>query len=1751
MGKRKFLILCLLLVLLSIAGVGASDADNITVQASTDTSNGDIVSDVAVHAGNDTLDDVVGADEEDGQNKLAVSDDENTVLGLAFKDLQKLVDDTPEGGELSLDYDYYVASGGHAIHISKSITINGNNHYLDACKDGRIIIIEADGKSVVFKNIKFVNGLTGVDHGNGGAIRNDYARTVLTFENCTFENNKANAGWAELIYVYDHGGAIYCMGNCNIFNCSFNNNNANGGGAAIYCEGKCNIKSSSFNGHLAQYGGAIYCKEELTIVNSTFGNNEITSMVSYGGAIYCEGNCNIFNSSFKENKAKTDGGAIYCEGNCNIFNSTFEKNNAGNDLVRNFGGAIRSKGLVSVDQCTFKSNYAVNQGGAIYADREIKIKNSCFDDNSAKMAGAVYADTINEEVSNSVFTNNGASSGDGGAIYINSKCDPKFQYCTFENNHADGKGGAIYAKTINRGGVRYSVLINNNAHYGGAIYIENDCLPEFDNCRFERNNAACGGAIYVDSSSAQLSASYCTFVDNHAATGQIIYNSGSYLLIDPCWFGTNNPHFKNQLTEHHSFSGDDDSYVPQNYLKIGIKILEEGAHYFIGNNYEVTVYFYDYYAKNYVFLHSPVHFYGNANFTNLKDNNMTADVLITKENTIIVGELDHQNVTLNLTASNKPPSYITIKSFSIKNGNGIRGLCAIIPLPDPIDSPYYVIMNGEGDIVRRGDIYYFEDEFYFLADFLPVGSYSVTVINPEASWYLASNETRPFKIIGNVSANITADNVVYGNATTITLKADYDGLYNVSINDLVIEMEVTNGSCTKQVKLNAGEYKTHTIFATSEDYVELSCSEASFNVSKATPLFNLNVSSNEFSYGDVVLVSHILPSDATGNISYSLNKKKYANLSVNDSLKLLDAGSYLIDATYSGDTNYYHADDSITIKINPAKNKATVSATNVTYGEDTVISISADVDGVYAVDVNGTIYNVTVNNGVGNRAIALNAGSYYANATFNNKNYNTTYKNAVFSVYKADVELNITVLDEVYPQDVEGVVHASRDGKYNLTIGDYKEVIVVKDGVCYFNIGTLDAGSYEAIVSLNDDNYNPVSNRTKFVVNASGTLFEIEVNVSEITYGESVTVTHTINDGATGNITYLLGDGTLLGVLPVGKNLTLHVLPAGSYVITADYSGDGDFIPASDIAFFTINKATNNIVITADNVTYGESTIIEVSADVDGVYAVDVNGTVYNITVGNGVGNKSISLNAGSYYANTSFNDDNYVPKIRNAVFNVNKALNNVVVTADNVTYGENITINVSADVDGVYPVDINGTVYNITVNNGIGNNSIALNAGSYCANATFNNKNYNSISKNAVFSVDKADTMLSVYVPTTVYLQDVVGVVYSSVDGEYNVTIGDYSTTVIVENVFGEFNAGILNAGEYILTATYSGDLNHKSNSTTASVYITKFVPNVTLNVSDVDCGEAAVITVTSDIYGSVNVTVDNMSVILDLDGTTKHLLAATLNAASDSEYKATLQLDNLNSGTYPVTAVYIGDDNIESIFLSSEFKVNTLNATINTDASDINIGDDETITVTLPDDATGTVTITVDSKNYTATVENGTASITIPDLTAGEKTAEIYYSGDGKYNPAEATATFTVNKIKADMTINANADSDGTTTIIVTLPDDATGTVTVTVDGKSYTAAVENGKATFNIPGLAPGKYEITANYSGDDKYDPIHGKSDVVVKDKGTKHENKTADNATPNKKVIKTTDKEMLKATGNPIFALLLTLMTIGITTIRRF
>ena len=102
------------------------------------------------------------------------------------------------------------------------------------------------------------------------------------------------------------------------------------------------------------------------------------------------------------------------------------------------------------------------------------------------------------------------------------------------------------------------------------------------------------------------------------------------------------------------------------------------------------------------------------------------------------------------------------------------------------------------------------------------------------------------------------------------------------------------------------------------------------------------------------------------------------------------------------------------------------------------------------------------------------------------------------------------------------------------------------------------------------------------------------------------------------------------------------------------------------------------------------------------------------------------------------------------------------------------------------------------------------------------------------------------------------------------------------------------------------------------------------------------------------------------------------------------------------------------------------------------------------------------------------GEASVIVPGLT-NNVTAVVNYAGDKNYNSASTTVNITVNPApgpdKKDLTISAVAEPitvGNNATVVVTGLEDATGDVSVIVNGKTYTAPIKAGEAAVIVPGL-----------------------------------------------------------------------------------
>lgn len=150
----------------------------------------------------------------------------------------------------------------------------------------------------------------------------------------------------------------------------------------------------------------------------------------------------------------------------------------------------------------------------------------------------------------------------------------------------------------------------------------------------------------------------------------------------------------------------------------------------------------------------------------------------------------------------------------------------------------------------------------------------------------------------------------------------------------------------------------------------------------------------------------------------------------------------------------------------------------------------------------------------------------------------------------------------------------------------------------------------------------------------------------------------------------------------------------------------------------------------------------------------------------------------------------------------------------------------------------------------------------------------------------------------------------------------------------------------------------------------------------------------------------------------------------------------------------------------------------------NDIKVNEDLVIKVALESSRpTGTVTVNINNKSYTINLVNGTGFTTISGLAGGEYEITAKYNGDDNYEEAIATSSVKVNKIASSMDIKVSLGKY--TTIVVSLPEDATGEVMFTVDGESETATIEDGKAYIVLFDLDDGVHTVHAVYGGDNNY------------------------------------------------------------------
>ncbi|WP_400258779.1 Ig-like domain repeat protein [Methanobrevibacter smithii] len=580
------------------------------------------------------------------------------------------------------------------------------------------------------------------------------------------------------------------------------------------------------------------------------------------------------------------------------------------------------------------------------------------------------------------------------------------------------------------------------------------------------------------------------------------------------------------------------------------------------------------------------------------------------------------------------------------------------------------------------------------------------------------------------------------------------------------------------------------------------------------------------------------------------------------------------------------------------------------------------------------------------------------------------------------------------------------------------------------------------------------------------------------------------------NVVYCFGNNNVIFALNAGGIIWNTTVPDGIGKVLA--------IDNENNVLYTVNA--KGMVYKIDSLTGNISEFYNIEATVSSTIMIGANGTLYlgddkgTFWIIGSDGKLLDSCNFGSAIVGMPAMDKTgniYIGTKNTFYVLTSKMESNISVDVQNINVGDNATIiaTLPANATGNVTFTVNNKEYIVAIENGSAKLNVEnLLSGTYDVLVRFmGDNNYLPSENNASFIVSKVPTNMNIAVDNINVGED--AVINITLPNEISnelvsVTIDGKSYIVLINNGKGSLILSNLVANSYPITAKYDGNYKYTEGENTTALTVAKMSSAVNVTANNIKFGEEAVI----------NIAVPNVS----LGVATVVVNGKSYNVAIVDE-KGVLNIYNLAAGDYNVDVTYLGDNKYLSSTNAANFtvsKVSDYNMTV--DIADIVKGENATITVTIPEDGTGSVIVTINGTNYKGTVIKGIAKVIIPDLDEGTYKVVTFYTGDNKYDSMIVNGTITVNKNTiTTLTMNNLVKYFGSSQRLVAKLADALGnpianaTVYFTINGKVHARITdENGTASIAIR-LLPGEYKASALFNGTKDHDKATANATVTVK------------------------------------------------------
>ena len=309
---------------------------------------------------------------------------------------------------------------------------------------------------------------------------------------------------------------------------------------------------------------------------------------------------------------------------------------------------------------------------------------------------------------------------------------------------------------------------------------------------------------------------------------------------------------------------------------------------------------------------------------------------------------------------------------------------------------------------------------------------------------------------------------------------------------------------------------------------------------------------------------------------------------------------------------------------------------------------------------------------------------------------------------------------------------------------------------------------------------------------------------------------------------------------------------------------------------------------------------------------------------------------------------------------------------------------------------------------------------------------------------------------------------------GNVTVIINDKKYSINLVNGSTNLTVSDLTPGNYTIKIIYEGDADYAKVFYYCNYTVNKHPTTLNITAPEVKIGQKGELIINLEPKGS------QTQGYLYINGELKQIIYIYAG-------KTTIPLKNFAVGEYNLTVVLWDSKYYESSNASTIFKVSKFDTSLTINVDDVKSGEDATATITVnPDNLRGEAILCVNGVNTTIFLKSEVTNITLHNLTSGSYNVTVYYPGDSKYAPSNATTTFKVLRDSCNLTVNITYNNDLTGIInIKTNPNTCTGEIGVYINNEFYKLNLTNGTAVFNV-NFTKGSNYIYVLYLGDKQFE-----------------------------------------------------------------